>query len=328
MRGCVFRCKFCYYPKAYDGLYFASRERVLAGLAHARERGAREVYILDPTLNQRRDFLPFLETLRDGNPDRSLELHAELRGEGITDAHARLMAAANFKEVELGLQSVGPNAQELMVLRTPALELADMLALLGEAEEVFAVEFDALPPPAVGPESPDAAASAGSPPRSAVLDLDRGDRGLPEIAAQAFTAALRARDIYRSLPAAERAVADFVRRNPFTTLQVTVDAGGGFPLDVLKRLRAAAARTESMYLDRFYEFTPGRPAAATRLAVLLPESLRPQLDPEWVEDALRHADVVWKARGAETSEITELERAGEWRWTAGGARESAAARGG
>lgn len=114
VRGCIFKCKFCYYPKAYDGLYFVSREKVLANLAHARASGAREVYILDPTLNQRRDFIPFLEVLREGNRDGRLELHAELRGEGITAAHARLLREANFKEVEIGLQSVDAKAQDLM----------------------------------------------------------------------------------------------------------------------------------------------------------------------------------------------------------------------
>ena len=39
MRGCIFKCKFCYYPKSYDDLYFVSREKIVANLEHARERG-------------------------------------------------------------------------------------------------------------------------------------------------------------------------------------------------------------------------------------------------------------------------------------------------
>src|SRR5262249_46024839 len=31
-RGCVFNCKFCYYPKSYDSQYFLSRDLVLASL--------------------------------------------------------------------------------------------------------------------------------------------------------------------------------------------------------------------------------------------------------------------------------------------------------
>ena len=52
IRGCIFKCKFCYYPKSYDALYFVSTDKIKANLAHARERGAREVILLDPTLNQ------------------------------------------------------------------------------------------------------------------------------------------------------------------------------------------------------------------------------------------------------------------------------------
>src|SRR5205807_2470154 len=62
-RGCVFKCKFCYYPKSYDKQYYLSPENVLAGLRHAGERGAREVFLLDPTLNQRKDFADLLRIL-------------------------------------------------------------------------------------------------------------------------------------------------------------------------------------------------------------------------------------------------------------------------
>ena len=56
VRGCVFKCKFCYYPKSYDASYFVSREKIAANLEHARQRGVREVVLLDPTLNQRPRF--------------------------------------------------------------------------------------------------------------------------------------------------------------------------------------------------------------------------------------------------------------------------------
>ncbi|MES1213529.1 MAG: radical SAM protein, partial [Singulisphaera sp.] len=114
IRGCIFKCKFCYYPKSYDALYFASRERIAANLAHARERGAREVVLLDPTLNQRRDFPEFVRFLAEQNPQRQFTYFGELRGEGITPDTARLLHEANFAEVEIGLQSVDPLAQQLM----------------------------------------------------------------------------------------------------------------------------------------------------------------------------------------------------------------------
>ncbi|HVC92361.1 MAG TPA: radical SAM protein [Pirellulales bacterium] len=114
IRGCVFKCKFCYYPKSYDSLYFLSEEKITANLEHARRHGAREVVLLDPTLNQRRDFDAFLRLLARANPERQFTFFGELRAEGITPATARLLREANFTEVEIGLQSIDPLAQELM----------------------------------------------------------------------------------------------------------------------------------------------------------------------------------------------------------------------
>src|SRR5262249_41963827 len=113
-RGCVFKCKFCYYPKSYDGQYYLSRANILANLRHAGERGAREVFLLDSTMNQRKDFADFLRVLAEGNPGRRFSYFGELRGEGVTEETARLLEEANFTEVEVGLQSVEPEAQRRM----------------------------------------------------------------------------------------------------------------------------------------------------------------------------------------------------------------------
>ncbi len=114
IRGCVFKCKFCYYPKSYDALYFVDEEKIIANLRHARERGADEVVLLDPTLNQRKNFDEFLRLLARENPDRQFTYFGELRAEGITPQTARLLREANFTEVEVGLQSVDPLAMDLM----------------------------------------------------------------------------------------------------------------------------------------------------------------------------------------------------------------------
>lgn len=114
LRGCVFQCKFCYYPKSYDDLYFVSEEKIVANLQHAAGRGAKEVVLLDPTLNQRRNFPDFLRLLIRCNPERRFRYFGELRAEGITAEIADLMVQAGFDEVEIGLQSVDPLAMELM----------------------------------------------------------------------------------------------------------------------------------------------------------------------------------------------------------------------
>lgn len=113
-RGCVFKCKFCYYPKSYDKQYFVSEELVRSSLRHAQERGVKEVFLLDPTLNQRRDFDRLLHLLAEGNPGKRFSYFGELRAEGITEATARLLTQANFTEVEVGLQSIDPDAMKKM----------------------------------------------------------------------------------------------------------------------------------------------------------------------------------------------------------------------
>jgi hypothetical protein len=72
------------------------------------------VVLLDPTLNQRRDFADFLRLLAEGNPGRRFTYFGELRGEGVTEETARLLREANFTEVEVGLQSIGPDAMTRM----------------------------------------------------------------------------------------------------------------------------------------------------------------------------------------------------------------------
>jgi radical SAM superfamily enzyme YgiQ (UPF0313 family) len=113
-RGCRFRCKFCYYWKSYDKTYFLANETIRRSLRHAVERGAREVFLLDPTLNQRKDFDDLLRLLAEGNPGRGFTYFAELRAEGVTEETAQLLRDANFAEVEVGLQSIGPEAMSLM----------------------------------------------------------------------------------------------------------------------------------------------------------------------------------------------------------------------
>ena len=402
VRGCVFKCKFCYYPKAYDSQYYMAPEQVLRQLQHAVDRGARDVYLLDPTLNPRPEFTAFLELLKQGNPDRRLSFFGELRGEGITERHAELMREAGFAEVEIGLQSTDPHAQELMdrrnnlrafergvralraqgirvkvdlivglpgdteasvrrsmhwvkdndlcddvqvfqlsilpgtafrreaqqlglefqprppyyVLKTKTMDLGVMQGLLAEAEELFGVEFDALPPPAV----------SGANARRDVIEsgvvtvlrrnLDDATARMPPPAApvaQSVSLWLESRDPFATLDRAVAAVRAHLADNPFSTLQVGVRSSHEFPLDVLDALATACASPVRVYLDRFYEFMPGAPAAARRLVAALPAANKRSLDDDWVQAVLQQADVLWLGPdGNEAATLAPTCRAGEW----------------
>jgi radical SAM superfamily enzyme YgiQ (UPF0313 family) len=133
VRGCRHRCKFCYYPGSYRTQRFLSPERIAADLAYAAEHGAREVMLLDPTLNQRRDFADFLRLLARGNPGCRFSYSGELRAERLTAAEVQLLAEAGFAEVEIGLQSVDPLAQRLMSRKTNPAAFARGTKMLVEA---------------------------------------------------------------------------------------------------------------------------------------------------------------------------------------------------
>ncbi|HLJ92826.1 MAG TPA: radical SAM protein [Gemmataceae bacterium] len=384
-RGCVFKCKFCYYPKSYDKQYYLSAENILANLRHAAERGAREVFLLDPTLNQRKDFADFLRLLAQGNPGRRFEYFGELRAEGVTAGTARLLHDAGFTEVEVGLQSIDPDAQSKMdrknnlkafergvramldagiqvkvdlivglpgdtresvrrglhylrdnglysdvqvfnlsilpgtafrqeaqqlglkfqprppyyVLQTPTLSRECLFGLMHEAQELFALEFDAQPAPALH------AATDLVGRRGVTMNLDGSeDLSLPSFDGchQAFTLWFRSAHFAAHRSKAAGMIRRLLDANPFTTLQVVLEpTGPALPAAIQRDLPpelfamlTAACQANPTYLDRYYALQPGRPNGAKRLIVVLPAELRPLIGAEWIEQIGAQASVVWR----------------------------------
>jgi hypothetical protein len=401
-RGCRYRCKFCYYPKSYDSIHRMSAGQIEANLRHARQRGVKEIYLLDPTLNQRPDFAGFLRLLGQGNPDRQFTYSAELRAEGIRAETARLLREANFQEVEVGLQSVDPEAQKLMgrhvsleafqrgaramldegirvrvdlilglpgdtvdsvrrgleyldrvrpfselqvfnlsilpgtafrqtagdlgleyqprppyyVLKTPSLDVEDLYGLMEEAQGVFGIVFDALPPEVgerqgmVDLDGPDATVSLLPASRSLLasctVDLD-APAGTSWGAAcgrsLAFTLWLKSADFRARAAEAAEVVRQVLVDNPHTTLQVVLEPAGDprhLTADVLETLLAASHESLS-YLDWFYSLHPIRLLGAKQLVVLLPAALEASLDEAWLEAMEDRATIHW-AGGREPAE--------------------------
>jgi hypothetical protein len=391
-RGCRYRCKFCYYPKSYDSIYRMSVGQIEANLRHACQRGVKEIYLLDPTLNQRPDFAGFLRLLAQGNPDRQFTYSAELRAEGIRAETARLLREANFQEVEVGLQSVDAEAQKLMgrhvsleafergaramldegirvrvdlilglpgdtvdsvrrgleyldrvrpftelqvfnlsilpgtafrqtaadlgleyqplppyyVLNTPTLDLEDLYGLMEEAQDVFGILFDDLPPPEVGDGEGirDLGFEIGGeennpgPTVSCIVDLDATvAAALPSAASRsmAFTLWLKSADFRTRAGEAVELVRQVLVDNPHTTLQVVLQPAGDprhLTAEMLEALLAASHETLS-YLDWFYSMHPIRLLGAKRLVVLLPAALEESLDDAWLDDIEDRATIHW-----------------------------------
>jgi hypothetical protein len=394
-RGCVFNCKFCYYPKSYDKQYYLDHATVAACLRHAVERGAHEVVLLDPTLNQRKDFAEFLRLLAAGNPGQGFRYFGELRGEGITAETAQLLRAANFTEVEVGLQSIGTDAMALMdrknnlkafergvkwmlaegigvkvdliiglpgdtaasvrtslrylaerglysdvqvfnlavlpgtafrheaaslglqfqprppyyVHHTPTLGPTDLFELMFEAQELFAVEFDApLPPELDLPPLPGIV-------RVWHVDLDRSPTQPPpaDVRAVAFTVWLRGTNADAQRTRAVQCVRQLLAENPHTTLQVIVETtADGLSERLLEGLLAVCQEVPT-YLDKFYALQPGRANGAKRIVAVLPAEQRGQLRPQLHHEWLSRACLVWRG----LSDETDLE-ADEFAWSGSG----------
>ena len=110
-RGCRYRCKFCAYHQGRRAIRPFAEAEVRANLRLALRHRVREVFLLDPTLNQRRNFGRFIDLLAEENRDHQIQFSAELRAEGIDSTLASELRNANFTEVEIGLQTVEPAAQ-------------------------------------------------------------------------------------------------------------------------------------------------------------------------------------------------------------------------
>jgi hypothetical protein len=106
VRGCRSHCTFCFYPRSSSVLRVLDVERSAALVAALRNKGAREVVFLDPTFNHRPELEPLLEALWRENPSRALTFFAEVRADGLTPLHARMLKKAGFDRLEIGLQSV------------------------------------------------------------------------------------------------------------------------------------------------------------------------------------------------------------------------------
>ncbi len=108
VRGCVYKCAYCYYHKRSPALRTFPLGRVLKEIRRAREHGVGEIVFLDPCFIRRPNIEGLLDAIAAINSDHRLELHAEMTVEGIDPVLAKKMAQAGFVRIEAGLQSINP----------------------------------------------------------------------------------------------------------------------------------------------------------------------------------------------------------------------------
>lgn len=113
-RGCPYRCGFCYYNKSRKTRSMATDDSVLRGVAFAIEKGVKEVYLLDPSLNSRPGLASLLKQMAALNHEEKVSFISEIRAESVDETMAGLFRKAGFKEFEVGLQSTNPKALKKM----------------------------------------------------------------------------------------------------------------------------------------------------------------------------------------------------------------------
>lgn len=107
-RGCPMRCSYCRYAHLRPRVSFLDPEAVVDRVRALQEMGAREIRFIDPTFNAHPRFTEVVRAIAALNRKRGLRFFAELMAERLTTEQARLLAEANFTEIEVGMQSRNP----------------------------------------------------------------------------------------------------------------------------------------------------------------------------------------------------------------------------
>lgn len=122
-RGCPMRCTYCRYHHQRKGISCLTADETMARLRAFQRQGAREIRFIDPTFNSNPAFEEIIRRLAAWSNRRHVEFFAEINADRLTPHQARLLAAAHFKEIEVGVQS--RDLRVLRLIRRPT-RLADL----------------------------------------------------------------------------------------------------------------------------------------------------------------------------------------------------------
>ncbi len=113
VRGCPYRCSFCYYHKRAPKVRAFDLGRIAAEVLRICEQGARELTFLDPCFTRRPALAELLEILKAAHRSHGLGLNCELNAEDLTPELVEALVGCGLKEVEIGLQTTNPAALAL-----------------------------------------------------------------------------------------------------------------------------------------------------------------------------------------------------------------------
>ncbi len=134
MRGCPFKCDFCYYHKDFDKTRYHSLERVEEELKFILKRRPRDVYLMDPTFNidnkRAKDVLGIFIRHNQGST-----LHVELKAELLDEEMIILLHRANVNLIEIGIQSINEKTLKLINRHFDMEKFKQNMAILKKYEE-------------------------------------------------------------------------------------------------------------------------------------------------------------------------------------------------
>jgi hypothetical protein len=108
-RGCRYGCHFCrYHQGRAKSAAMRSNQKVREVFQWARAKRLSQIYLLDPSLEQRPGLPAFLDLLARENRSPQIPLFVELRADRIDPGLARKLRNAGVREAEIGLQTASP----------------------------------------------------------------------------------------------------------------------------------------------------------------------------------------------------------------------------
>jgi len=134
MRGCPFKCAFCYDYKDYEGMRYHSLRRIEDEFKFILKRAPKFLYIMDPTFNANtkrakeilRLFIKY---------NKNTKLHVELKAELLDEEMIFLLDKANSVAIEIGLQTINSKTLKLINRHFDSNRFKENLKLLKRYEQ-------------------------------------------------------------------------------------------------------------------------------------------------------------------------------------------------
>lgn len=113
MRGCPYRCHFCYYHKGLNQVSFFTLERIEREIKYILEKEPRGLYLMDPTFNINQERAKKILRMII-NYNRKSVLHVELIAELLDEEMMDLLKEAKTDFIEIGFQSANKKTLQLI----------------------------------------------------------------------------------------------------------------------------------------------------------------------------------------------------------------------